>query len=578
MGVKEKLIELFGSVEDSRLQPSKHRHLIEELIEETKFLHDYYPPEKVTNTQRKYHLVGNPLPFCEEGHPFKFYNGMYQSNKGCIEKCASCRVKQQAKVKATLKERYGDVHFNSLPETKEKVKQTSLKKYGVEHYTNSKEIKQKARDTYNKNGSDEIRKQKYKDTMKEKYGVENYFSIPEVKDILKQKYLEKYGVENVSQSEAIKEKKKQKALEKYGVDNVSKSEEVKDQIKKTLMEKYGVESAMHIEEVRQKMSILNRKKGARYNLLESKEFFLENYVDKGVHISELIEKFDLGVSTFCALRYFGMLKLTEPQINSSSHEKWLSQNVSEPHEMNKRGIIGNFELDLWFTQKNLAVEVNGLYWHSTHKNLYTDPKKHYEKWKMCCEKGIKLLQFTDHQIITKPDIVLGMIENALGKSKHIGARECAIKELTREQAQRFFEQNHIHGFIDSSIRLGLFHGEKLVCAMMFRKNGIGYELSRFASVLGFNIVGGAGRLLKHFENVHQPKQIISFSYNDFGTSKVSLYEKLGFVNQGCTIGYWWYDPIRKQPLKNNIKFEDVMDCYVEEYWTYCDSGIVKWVK
>jgi hypothetical protein len=53
-----------------------------------------------------------------------------------------------------------------------------------------------------------------------------------------------------------------------------------------------------------------------------------------------------------------------------------------------------------------------------------------------------------------------------------------------------------------------------------------YELYRFCNELNTSVIGGASKLLKHFINTYQPKEIIS--YADRRWSKGNLYEKLGF--------------------------------------------------
>lgn len=89
------------------------------------------------------------------------------------------------------------------------------------------------------------------------------------------------------------------------------------------------------------------------------------------------------------------------------------------------------------------------------------------------------------------------------------------------------------GFVSSSIKLGLYFEDNLVSLMTFdhfegRKsmNINEWNLSRFCSKLGHNVVGGASKLLKYFIKVYKPIRIISFA--DKSWSNGNLYNTLGF--------------------------------------------------
>ena len=56
---------------------------------------------------------------------------------------------------------------------------------------------------------------------------------------------------------------------------------------------------------------------------------------------------------------------------------------------------------------------------------------------------------------------------------------------------------------------------------------------------GYTILGGAEKLLKHFEKDYSPKYIRSYSDNDY--FKGGIYDRLGFNNAGqCTPRYYWF--------------------------------------
>ena len=83
-------------------------------------------------------------------------------------------------------------------------------------------------------------------------------------------------------------------------------------------------------------------------------------------------------------------------------EKYISTFYSGTCERNVRNIISPLELDLYYPDKNIAIEFNGDHWHDdNHKsNDY-----HYNKYLRCKEKGVLLVSiFESHWNTSKDDI------------------------------------------------------------------------------------------------------------------------------------------------------------------------------
>lgn len=194
-------------------------------------------------------------------------------------------------------------------------------------------------------------------------------------------------------------------------------------------------------------------------------------------------------------------------------------------------IISPNQLDIFIPSHNIAIEYNGLYWHSEE---YVDKNYHLNKTNLCENKNIRLIQIFEDEWLYKQEIVKSRLKNIFGLTENkIYARKCIIKEISTKQSNDFLNKNHIQGSVNSKINLGLYHDNKLVSLMCFNKPRLGvgskydgYELSRFCNKLNTIIIGGADKLLKYFVNTYNPKQIIS--YADRRWSQGNLYEKLGF--------------------------------------------------
>ena len=203
---------------------------------------------------------------------------------------------------------------------------------------------------------------------------------------------------------------------------------------------------------------------------------------------------------------------------------------------NDRSILNGKELDIYVPEKNIAIEYNGLLWHS---EQYKDDADiyHLEKLKTCQKQNIRLIHIFEDEWIEKSQIVKSRLNSIFGLNQNrIFARKCIFKEVSPHESMKFLEENHIQGKCKAKYHYGLYYNNKLVSLMTFgkmrqqRKYHDDYdnkwELLRFCNILNTTVVGGASKLLKHFINEIKPKEIIS--YADKRWSDGHLYETLGF--------------------------------------------------
>ena len=253
-------------------------------------------------------------------------------------------------------------------------------------------------------------------------------------------------------------------------------------------------------------------------------------------------------------------------------------------EHSNREILDGKELDIYVPSKHIAIECDGLRWHN---ESYRDNDFHLRKTIDAENAGIRLIHIFEDEWIYKEDIVKSILSNVLGKTdSSIYARECEIRDITPAEKKSFIEANHIQGDAQSSVNLGLFHNNELVSVMTFGKPRLNvrservegnWELIRFCNKLNTRVVGGASKLLKHFQRTHDYKRIVSFC--DKRWSDGTLYERLGFVhNHDSRPNYFYVVNTKRENRFKYRKSELIKEGYdpqKSEHQIMMDRGIYR---
>jgi len=202
-------------------------------------------------------------------------------------------------------------------------------------------------------------------------------------------------------------------------------------------------------------------------------------------------------------------------------------------------VLKDRELDIFIPDMNIAIEYNGVYWHS---DKFKDSNYHVDKFLKCRDKGIHLIQIFEDEWQNKQDIVKSRLRSVLNLNEKIYARHCKIAEIDSRSYKDFCNNVHLQGHAGAKIKLGLMYNSELIAVMSFSnsrydKSG-DYELIRYCSVN--NVLGGASRLFKYFVKLFEPKTVISYANRCW--SNGDLYNKLGFEDITDNIrntGYWY---------------------------------------
>ena len=405
----------------------------------------------------------------------------------------------------------------------------------------------------------------------EKYGTETPAESKIVRDKIIKTNNKKYGGNSPMSNKFIQYKSKETLIKNYGVDNPSKSEEIlnrrietfkksdyKETYKKTSLEKYGVDHPWMDKEIHKKGDIetklkkeenltkiiVNRLKGDKLISIDFEkriikamcQFGHEYEIYRGLSYHRSTQKTILCTS--CNPISRGVSGLEIQLLN-------YLQEVYKGEILSNARILNGKEIDMYLPELKIGFEFNGLWWHSEenkpvnyHINKYNDAKN----------IGIDLIFIWEDEWVYNQDIIKSIINNRLGIiSNKIYARKCEIKNVIPSECRKFLENNHIQGYVSSRYKYGLYYKGELVSLMTFgelripmgfRKEDGVYEMVRFCSKLGINVIGGAQKLFKYFLKNINPKKVIS--YSEISKFTGNLYSKLGFkFNSISSPNYYW---------------------------------------
>lgn len=287
-----------------------------------------------------------------------------------------------------------------------------------------------------------------------------------------------------------------------------------------------------------------RRRNSASTIILNDEVKLKELYDSGLTCEEIAEKLNTSKSTIS--RWIRIYDIETR--NSNSYERKIKKISNEEQSLynfirqiyngkivqSNRSVLNGSELDIYLPEINFAIEYNGLYSHyyrpyEKNKSLIKDSKYHLEKTLICENRGIKLLQFYSDEWLLKPEIVKSIISSKLNLNQKIYARNCKKIILNSYQKNKFLNQNHIQGEDRSKVKLGLEYNNELVCLMTFCSSRFNsnykWELSRFSSKIGINVIGGFSKLLFWFRNEYSGNII---SYADRRYSDGNVYIKNGF--------------------------------------------------
>ena len=423
---------------------------------------------------------------------------------GCLD--SGNRPEAIRKRKQTLRTKYGVDCTWDIPGVPDKIRSTNLQKFGTEWAMQSNDVKQKSvqgcMDKYgvsNPMQSNEVQS-KAKVTNKLRYGNEWAIASPQVRAKSQRTMMKRYGTIHPTKLAEIQAKTKATNLVRYGVPHPMMTDEIKKKVQDVMLERYGVDNVQKCEDIKNRTRETNL---MRYGVPAA--ICLPENMEKAIKIM----RDNLGFKISSYNRKFGeMLQAVGLEIE---YEK---------------GVGGKW-FDIWIKGTNILIEIDPSHTHSIQPAWYgkgIDKNYHRDKTLVAQNNGYRCIHVFDWDDVEK---IINLVRPIL--TSYYGRQvECSI--IPTDQAESFLDKFHIQGSVGGQeICFGLVKDDYLLSVMTFGapkyNRKYQWELLRYCTAPGIQVIDGASKLLHSFITELNPKSILS--YCNLAKFTGRIYEEIG---------------------------------------------------
>jgi len=285
----------------------------------------------------------------------------------------------------------------------------------------------------------------------------------------------------------------------------SNSTESKKKVKDSSLKKYGVYNYnyINIKNKKEYIDIIDR--------LEKKENFyeiLKNFINKDIFLIEKMAKyFNISISSIRNLQKKYKINLINETIKLKEQKNIYDfiislnkkENIEKIH-FNDRKIIKPYELDIYDELNRIAIEYNGLMYHSfglskhsKFNNLHRKDKyyktynnkkyfykdKHLLKTDICEDNNIKLFHIFENEWFQKRNIWEYIIKREYIEFKDIDSlKNKQIKILSKNETFYFFKENYLLDVnlndFSNTYNLALYLNGSIIFVICFKNEEIIY--------------------------------------------------------------------------------------------------------
>ena len=373
--------------------------------------------------------------------------------------------------------------------------------------------------------------------------------------------IKKYGSKSPCGNSVVVQKQKESIRKTIA----ERNEDIVQKRTKTLIEKYGVTNTTYLQKTTKAVQIRNQKQSLE--TLSKRTDITPLFNDtEYIKMNERVYRCNLcgniilnrssGHSNDQRIRCFECVP-----IKSSKQELSMIEFLSSlklDHDRNNRNIIKG-ELDFFLPNYNLAIEMDGVFWHSEN-NGYRDIDRyyHFKKTEMCYDNNIQLLHIFQNEWENpqKQKIWKSIIKSKCNLNERIYARKCDIRLVNSKISNNFLDMNHLQGKCQSKYNYGLFFKNDLVALINIGQSRYNkkykWEILRYCNKTNINVIGGFSKLLKFIKSEHFGTFV---TYADMRYSMGDLYIKNNFIELKNSPPNYFYFKSPSIELYSRLQFQ-----------------------
>lgn len=349
------------------------------------------------------------------------------------------------------------------------------------------------------------------------------------------------------------------------------TDERKEKRRQTMLLKYGkLSKGGNISQER--IEQYNKQREAKYQeLCKQSDMELLGYVERHVlHVKckKCGAEFDTNnlsyihydkiVCKHCGDEY----KIGKP---ASKIMEWLDECGVE-YIRNYRKIIPPYEVDIYVPMYNIAIEVDGNFWHC---DKFKDKHYHLMKSERCAVQGVKLIHLFEDEIINSFSAVQNKLISEFHMNEKISAKKCEARKMDKNEGKKFVRKNSLERVGNNNEYYGLFLNNEAIAVLSVRTRHNTLFIDSFASANGLTVVGGMSKLIKNAAEDKGIHRLIASVDNRWTALswQENAYAKIGFGMQKKNGPKAWYvvntnmmERKRKILTVNNEKVYRLWDC------------------
>lgn len=196
-----------------------------------------------------------------------------------------------------------------------------------------------------------------------------------------------------------------------------------------------------------------------------------------------------------------------------------------------RNLLNGFEVDILVPDLKLAIEYNGIYWHSEYAGG-KGMEYHQNKLERLKELGYRLIYVWEDELYKLETTISRTIEEACGAGHRIDASKCSYKTLVgSDDAVDYY---HREGTLGSRVTNHvLTQGGQPVCIMQLshrpskKKGQAGKSVLRYTALNGYNVKEGFTTLFNHATKLTKGDRVYQAEL-DPSFDDTAMYEAVGF--------------------------------------------------